>query len=62
MAIESPFVTADAVQATEFPHLVQKYHVNGVPKIVVNDRVEFQGALPEPRFLEHVLKAVDGKR
>jgi hypothetical protein len=29
-----------------------------VPKIVINDRVEFEGALPEPQFLEAVLRAV----
>ena len=28
-----------------------------VPKIVINDRVEFEGALPEPQFLDAVLAA-----
>ena len=35
-------VRADMVEATEFPHLVQKYNVFGVPKTVVNDEVEFE--------------------
>ena len=62
MAIESAYVTADVVEATEFPHLAQRYNVMGVPKTVVNDRVDFEGALPEPRFLQQVLRAVNGKK
>jgi predicted DsbA family dithiol-disulfide isomerase len=31
-----------------------------VPKVVINDRVEFEGALPEEHFLQAVLQAVDG--
>jgi hypothetical protein len=61
MAIESAQVVADVVEATEFPQLVQKYQLMGVPKTVVNEQVHFEGALPEPRFLQQVLKAVNGK-
>jgi hypothetical protein len=58
MAIESDRVIGDVVEASEFPELVQRYQVSGVPKTVVNDRVEFVGAQPEGRFLDHVLRAV----
>jgi predicted DsbA family dithiol-disulfide isomerase len=57
MAIASERVTAIAIEATEFPELSQAYRVNAVPKVVINDRVEFEGALPEPQFLEAVLRA-----
>jgi len=57
MAIESDMVRADVVEASEFPHLVVKYNVFGVPKTVVNEVVEFEGAVPEPIFLEQVMKA-----
>jgi glutaredoxin-like protein len=59
MAVESERVTADVVEASEFPDLVQRYSVQGVPKTVVNDTVEFVGAQPEARLLEHVLKAAE---
>ncbi len=59
MAVESERVTAVAIEATEFPDLSQAYRVCAVPKIVINDRVEFEGALPEPQFLEAVLRAVE---
>jgi glutaredoxin-like protein len=57
MAIESDMVRADMVEASEFPYLVHKYNVFGVPKTVVNDAVEFGGSLPEPLFLQQVMKA-----
>lgn len=58
MAIESERVVADLIEANEFMDMSQQYRVSGVPKIVVNDKIEFVGALPEPRFLEAVLRAV----
>jgi protein-disulfide isomerase len=60
MAVAGSTVRADAVEATEFPELAQRYSVMAVPKVVINDRVQFEGALPEPQFLEFVLKAVNG--
>jgi glutaredoxin-like protein len=57
MAVESGRVTADVVEAQEFPELVRRYGVEGVPKVVVNETVEFMGAQPEARFLDHVLRA-----
>ena len=51
MAVESPMVTATAIDATEYPDLVQRYNVNGVPKTVINDRVEILGAAPEEELV-----------
>jgi glutaredoxin-like protein len=50
-AIASSFVTAVAIDATEFPDLVRRYNVNGVPKTVINDAVELMGAAPETDFI-----------
>ena len=60
MAVASTRVTAECIEATQFPELSQRYRVMAVPKIVINDRVEFEGALPEAQFLSAVLQAVDG--
>lgn len=59
MALESPLVRADAIEAGEFPHLIQRYQVAGVPKTVINERVTIEGAVPEWAFLLKVLEAVD---
>ena len=56
-AMESSRVKGEMVEATEFPHLAQKYHVFGVPKAVINETVFVEGAVPETVFLEHVLQA-----
>jgi len=56
-AVESDVVRADVVDVGEFPHIGHKYGVMGVPKTVINEKVEFLGAVPEDVFLEHVLLA-----
>jgi len=55
MAYVSPYITAYAVEATEFPDLARRYQVNGVPKTVVDEEVEILGALPEGAFVEQAL-------
>ena len=47
------------MEATEFPDLAQRYMVMAVPKAVVNDRVSFEGALPEAQFVDAVLQAFE---
>jgi len=55
LAIESDMITADVIDAGEFPTLAQKYQVIGVPKIVINEKIEFVGAFNEDLFAEHVV-------
>ncbi len=59
LAIENEHITADVIDISEFTDLAQRYRVQGVPKTVINDRVEFAGALPESRFVQQVLQAQD---
>jgi predicted DsbA family dithiol-disulfide isomerase len=60
MAFANPNITATAVEATEFPDLARRYRVTGVPKTVVNDRIEILGALPEEMFVEQALGSSPG--
>jgi protein-disulfide isomerase len=46
------------IEAIEFPHLANKYSVQGVPRTVINDQVHQEGAVPEPLFLAKLLEAV----
>jgi glutaredoxin-like protein len=55
LAIESDMVKADVIDSSEFPDLAMKYNVTGVPKIIINEKVEFVGAFNEDLFAEHVL-------
>jgi len=58
IAIENAHVTADIVEINEFADLAQRYVIRGVPKTVINDSVEFTGAVPEEQFLEHLKRAI----
>ena len=59
MAMDNPNIVADVVEVQEFPLLAQRYMITGVPKTVINERVQFVGAVPEGLFADKVLEAVD---
>ena len=50
-------MTASVIEATSFPDLARRYRVTGVPKTVVDDRVEILGTLPEAEFVAQVVQA-----
>jgi len=69
MAFANPYITATAVEATEFPDLARLYEVSGVPKTIVfrggeapafeRAAVEILGALPQDEFIEQALSALE---
>ncbi len=56
MAIQNPLVTADMIEASEFPDLSQRYSVYGVPLTVANEKVRLEGGAPESYFVPELLK------
>jgi len=61
LAMESDWIRADMVEATEFPHLANKYAVFGVPRTIINETIHVEGAVPEPMLVNELLKALDGQ-
>ncbi len=57
-AMENPNITADMIEATEFPELASRYGVYGVPKTVINETGEIEGAVPETVLLDEILATV----
>lgn len=57
LAMENDLITADMIEAIEFPDLAEKYMVMGVPKVVMNDVYYFEGALPERHYVDRVVEA-----
>jgi glutaredoxin-like protein len=55
MALLNPKIKADMIEASEFPDIIKKYNVTGVPKTVINETTEFTGAQP----LDIVLKKIE---
>ena len=58
IAIENEFVTAEMVEATEFPELSQKFNVRGVPRTIIGEKVPIEGSMPEQQFIERVIESV----
>ena len=58
MTMETPRVTADVIEAQEFPYLAQSYGVRAVPKTIINNAIEILGAVPEPVLVQRILTAV----
>lgn len=55
--MENDFITAESIEATEFPDLSRQYRVMAVPRTVINDKVAIEGALPESMFIDRILEA-----
>ena len=58
MAMASELVTADMVEASEFPQLSVKYNVMGVPRTVINEEFHVEGAVPEHMLLAKMQEAI----
>jgi thioredoxin len=56
--VNPEMVDAEMIEATEFPELSEKYSVMAVPKIVINENIEFEGALPEQIFISKIEEAL----
>jgi glutaredoxin-like protein len=60
LAFESDMVRSDMVEAIEFPHLSNKYQVQGVPRTVINETVHQEGAAPEAMVMAKLQEALAG--
>lgn len=58
MAYYSDMVRADMVEISEFPHLAQKYSVQGVPRTTINEKWYVEGAVPEEVLINKVREAL----
>ena len=59
MALESPMVEAEMVEAMEFPDLSERFHVSGVPQTVINSGAgTVVGAAPEQQLLAEIRRAL----
>jgi len=59
LAMASDLVTANMVEATEFPHLANRYHVYGVPRTVINEMIHIEGAVPEGAWVPKLMTVMD---
>jgi glutaredoxin-like protein len=58
LAMLNENIIADMVEATEFQELSMKYHVQGVPKTVINDNWDVVGGVPAQTLMAKVREAL----
>lgn len=58
LALASDLVTADMVEATEFPQLVHRYGIRSVPHTIVNEQISIPGAMVEGDYVRQILESV----
>ncbi len=51
-------IKAEMVEATEFPHLSNKYNVRGVPRTVINENDYVEGAAPEDMVYDKIISSL----
>jgi len=51
-------ITAEMIEASEFPEMARKYQVMGVPRTVINEDHHYEGAFPEAMAINEVYKAI----
>ncbi len=60
LAMESDLISAHMVEIVEFPHMAVKYDVMGVPRTVINETIQIEGAVPEPMLMREFAKLLEG--
>ncbi len=58
IAMENDLIMAEVVDVNEFLQIGIRYNVMGVPKTVINEKVEFLSVVPEEVFVGHILEAL----
>jgi glutaredoxin-like protein len=57
-AMARDVIRADMIETATFPHLVNKYNVQGVPHTVINEKESVAGAVSEMELAKKVVAAV----
>ena len=58
-SVYSQYIETTAIDCYTFPEIAQKYNVVGVPKVIINDKVEFVGFKEENEVLGHIFGAIN---
>jgi hypothetical protein len=59
LALESPLVEVEAVEAMEFPDLSERFQVHGVPQTTINQGAgTVVGAMPEEDIILEIEKVL----
>ncbi len=57
LALESSFIDADIIIASDFPELIKKHKITKLPMTVFGENIQMGGHVTESEFLELIFKA-----
>jgi glutaredoxin-like protein len=58
LAMANHNIHGTMIEATEFPHLTQKYKVQGVPRSIINEDWFLEGAVPEDSVINKIKESM----
>jgi len=58
VALESPHISAEVIEANEFPELSQRYQVRAVPTTIINDKMSFAGSVPDDLLVDTIERVI----
>ena len=44
------------IESYEFPEIADKFKVQGFPRVIINEKDGFEGALEQEKFLEKIIE------
>jgi glutaredoxin-like protein len=58
MALDNPHITAEVIEAQEFPELSQRFKVRAVPTTVIDGKTMIPGAVPDTTLMDIIERVV----
>jgi len=58
VALESPHISAEVIEANEFPELSQRYQVRGVPTTIIDEKMSFAGSVPDDLLIDTIERVI----
>lgn len=55
LAMANANISAQIIEADEFPDIAQRYNVRGVPRTVINETESIEGATPPNVLVDRIL-------
>ncbi len=58
VALESLHISAEVIEANEFPELSQRYQVRGVPTTIIDEKMGFAGSVPDDLLVDTIERVI----
>jgi glutaredoxin-like protein len=59
MALESPRISTEVIEAAEFPELSQRYQVRAVPTTIIDEKMSLAGTVPDDLLIDTIEQAIE---